>query len=266
MARVILALSGGVDSAVAAALLQDAGHAVEALFMANWAEDDDGYCTAAADFQDARRVCEELGIPLHRASFAREYRERVFQPFLAALEAGLTPNPDVLCNSEVKFGVAFDYARRLGAERFATGHYARVGEGGRLLRALDRGKDQSYFLHALGAPRLADCLFPVGGLQKPDVRRIARERGLPVAGKRDSTGICFIGERPFGDFVGRWLPERPGPIETANGRVVGRHRGLARYTLGQRSGLGIGGLAGAGELPWFVAAKHVERNALVVVQ
>jgi tRNA-specific 2-thiouridylase len=266
MARVILALSGGVDSAVAAALLLEASHEVEALFMANWAEDDDGYCTSAADFQDARRVCEELGIPLHRASFAGEYRERVFAPFLAELEAGRTPNPDVLCNSEVKFGVAFDYARRLGAERFATGLFARIGEGGRLMRALDRGKDQSYFLHALDCARLAQCLFPVGALQKPDVRRIARDRGLPVADKRDSTGICFVGERPFGDFVGRWLPERPGPIETADGREVGRHRGLARYTLGQRSGLGIGGLPGAGESPWFVAAKDLPRNALVVVQ
>jgi tRNA-uridine 2-sulfurtransferase len=264
--RVVVALSGGVDSAVAAALLQDAGHDVEALFMSNWTEDDDGYCTAAADFQDAQRVCDELSIPLHRASFAREYRERVFAPFLAELEAGRTPNPDVLCNSEVKFGVGLDYARRLGADRFATGHYARVGAGGRLLRGLDRGKDQSYFLHALAAEKLEACEFPVGGLQKTEVRRIARERGISVAAKRDSTGICFIGERPFGDFVSRWLPGRPGPIETGEGRVVGRHRGLPRYTLGQRSGLGIGGLAGAGTAPWFVAAKELPRNVLVVVQ
>jgi len=266
VARVIVALSGGVDSAVSAALLLDAGHDVEALFMSNWTEDDDGYCTAAADFQDARRVCDELSIPLHRASFAREYRERVFAPFLAELAAGRTPNPDVLCNSEVKFGVGLDYARRLGADRFATGHYARVAAGGRLLRGLDAGKDQSYFLHALDAAQLADCLFPVGGLQKAQVRRIARERGIPVAAKRDSTGICFIGERPFGEFVGRWLPGRPGPIETAEGRVVGRHRGLERYTLGQRSGLGIGGLAGMRAAPWFVAAKDLARNVLVVVQ
>src|SRR5262245_12962723 len=266
MARVILALSGGVDSAVSAVLLQDAGHDVEALFMSNWTEDDDGYCTAAADFQDARRVCEELSIPLHHASFAREYRERVFAPFLAELEAGRTPNPDVLCNSEVKFGVGLEYARRLGAERFATGHYARVAEGGRLLRGLDPGKDQSYFLHALDAEQLSDCIFPVGVMQKSEVRRIARERGIPVAAKRDSTGICFIGERPFGDFVGRWIPGREGPIESAEGRVVGRHRGLERYTLGQRSGLGIGGLAGESAAPWFVAAKDLARNALVVVQ
>jgi tRNA-specific 2-thiouridylase len=265
MARVVVALSGGVDSAVSAALLLDAGHRVEALFMSNWAEDDDGYCTSAADFQDARRVCEELGIPLHRASFAPEYRERVFAPVLAELEAGRTPNPDVLCNREVKFGVALDYARRLGAERFATGHYART-DGRRLLRGADRDKDQSYFLHALDAAQLSFCEFPVGGLRKPEVRRIARERGLPVAHKRDSTGICFIGERPFGDFVGRWLPGRPGAIETPDGEVVGRHRGLERYTLGQRSGLGIGGRKGAVDAPWFVAAKDLARNVLLVVQ
>ncbi|MBM4218551.1 MAG: tRNA 2-thiouridine(34) synthase MnmA [Gammaproteobacteria bacterium] len=265
MARVVVALSGGVDSAVAAALLQDAGHHVEALFMANWAEDDDGYCTSAADFQDASRVCEELGIPLHKASFAREYRERVFARFLAELEAGRTPNPDVLCNREVKFGVALDYAGRLGAERFATGHYARK-DGRRLLRGVDRAKDQSYFLHALDAGQLASAEFPVGGLRKAEVRRIARERGLPVADKRDSTGICFIGERPFGDFVGRWLPGRPGAIETPDGAVIGRHRGLERYTLGQRSGLGIGGRRGAVEAPWFVAGKDLARNVLIVVQ
>jgi tRNA-specific 2-thiouridylase len=265
MARVVVALSGGVDSAVSAALLQDAGHQVEALFMANWTEDDDGYCTSAADYQDARRVCDDLGIPLHKASFAPEYRERVFARFLAELEAGRTPNPDVLCNREVKFGVGLDYARRLGAERFATGHYAQT-DGNRLLRGLDRDKDQSYFLHALDRRQLAQCEFPVGRLRKAEVRRIARERGLPVADKRDSTGICFIGERPFGDFVGRWLPGRPGAIETADGEVVGRHRGLERYTLGQRSGLGIGGRRGAADAPWFVAAKDLARNALVVVQ
>jgi tRNA-specific 2-thiouridylase len=266
VARVIVALSGGVDSAVSAALLQDGGHRVEALFMSNWAEDEDGYCTAAADFQDARRVCEELRIPLHKASFAPEYRARVFAHFLAELEAGRTPNPDVLCNREIKFGVGLEYAKRLGAERFATGHYARIGAGGRLLRGVDRGKDQSYFLHALDAAQLAACEFPVGYLQKSEVRAIARERGLPVADKRDSTGICFIGERPFGEFVGRWLPGRAGPIETDDGVVIGRHRGLERYTLGQRGGLGVGGLAGRGEAPWFVARKDLARNALVVVQ
>jgi tRNA-specific 2-thiouridylase len=190
----------------------------------------------------------------------------VFAHFLAELEAGRTPNPDVLCNREVKFGVGLDYARRLGAERFATGHYARKGDGGRLLRAIDRDKDQSYFLHALDPGQLAFSEFPVGGLRKPEVRALARERGIPVADKRDSTGICFIGERPFGDFVGRWLAGRPGPIEAEDGTVIGRHRGLERYTLGQRSGLGVGGLAGRGDSPWFVAAKDPARNALVVVQ
>ena len=265
MARVVVALSGGVDSAVAASLLVDAGHRVEALFMSNWTEDDDGYCTAAADFQDAKAVAEELGIPLHKASFAPEYRARVFEQFLAELAAGRTPNPDVLCNREVKFGVGLDYARRLGAERFATGHYARI-DGGRLLRGVDAGKDQSYFLHALDAAQLSRAEFPVGHLRKSEVRRLARERGLPVAAKRDSTGICFIGARPFGEFVGKWLPGRPGPIEDEHGAVVGRHRGLERYTLGQRSGLGIGGRKGGSAAPWFAAAKDLERNVLVVVQ
>lgn len=266
MARVFIALSGGVDSAVAAALLLDAGHEVEALFMSNWEEDEDGYCTSAADFQDARRVTGELGIPLHKASFAREYRERVFAHFLTELEAGRTPNPDVLCNREVKFGVGLAYAKRLGADRYATGHYAQIGSSGRLLRGVDKAKDQSYFLHALDASQLAVCEFPVGGLQKPEVRAIARDRGLPVADKRDSTGICFIGERPFGNFIGTWLPERPGPIETGDGTIIGRHHGLERYTLGQRSGLGVGGLRGRGDAPWFVAGKDLARNTLVVVQ
>ncbi|MGH8198655.1 MAG: tRNA 2-thiouridine(34) synthase MnmA [Steroidobacteraceae bacterium] len=266
MTRTIIALSGGVDSAVAASLLLDAGREVEALFMSNWEEDEDGYCTAAADFQDARGVCDELGIPLHKASFAAEYRERVFAHFLSELEAGRTPNPDVLCNREVKFGVGFAYARRLGAERFATGHYARIGPGARLLRGADCEKDQSYFLHSLDARQLALCEFPVGGLRKAEVRALARDRGLPVADKRDSTGICFIGERPFGAFIGAWLPSCPGPIETMDGAVIGRHGGLERYTLGQRSGLGVGGLRGSGDAPWFVAAKDLARNALVVVQ
>lgn len=266
MSRTIIALSGGVDSAVAALLLLDAGREVEALFMTNWEEDETGYCTSAADFQDARRVCTELGIPLHRANFAAEYRERVFAHFLDELRAGRTPNPDVLCNREIKFGSGLAYARRLGAGRFATGHYARTAPGPRLLRGLDRDKDQSYFLHEVGTRALADCDFPIGGLHKAEVRTIARERGLPVYDKRDSTGICFVGERPFGEFIEGFLPGRPGPIETPEGEVLGRHRGLGRYTLGQRSGLGIGGRAGSADTPWFVASKDIARNALVVVQ
>jgi tRNA-uridine 2-sulfurtransferase len=266
MARHIVAMSGGVDSAVAALLLLDAGHDVEGLFMANWEDDGLGYCTTAADFQDARRNCAELGIPLHRVSFAAEYRERVFAHFLAELRAGRTPNPDVLCNREIKFGLCLAYARRLGAERFATGHYARIGSGGRLLRGVDTEKDQSYFLHMLSSVDLAGCEFPVGALCKPEVRAIARERGLPVFDKRDSTGICFIGERPFGEFLESWLPGIPGPIETPGGEIIGSHQGLARYTLGQRSGLGVGGLKDHVQAPWFVAGKDLARNALIVVQ
>jgi tRNA-specific 2-thiouridylase len=268
-ASVIVALSGGVDSAVAALLLKDAGHEVQGLFMSNWEEDEEGYCTAAEDFQDARRVCDEIGIPLHRVSFAREYRDRVFDYFLDEYAAGRTPNPDVLCNREIKFGVCLEYARRLGAERFATGHYARIGHDDgavRLLRARDPDKDQSYFLHAVGAHQLQRTLFPVGELAKADVRRIARERGLPVAGKKDSTGICFIGERPFRRFLEGYLPAQPGAIESPDGKRLGEHRGLMFYTLGQRAGLGLGGRRGHPEAPWYVAAKDVSRNTLVVVQ
>jgi tRNA-uridine 2-sulfurtransferase len=266
MTRTIVGLSGGVDSAVAALLLMDAGHEVEALFMTNWDEDETGYCTSAADFQDARRVCGELGIPLHRANFSAEYRERVFTRFLEELKDGRTPNPDVLCNREIKFGSGLEYALRLGADRYATGHYARIAAGPRLLRGLDPAKDQSYFLHELGARELARCAFPVGALLKSEVRRIARERGLPVFDKRDSTGICFVGERPFGEFIASFLPGEAGPIESPDGVVVGRHRGLERYTLGQRSGLGIGGRPDAREAPWFVASKDPARNTLIVVQ
>jgi tRNA-specific 2-thiouridylase len=269
-APVIVGMSGGVDSAVAALLLKDAGRDVQGLFMSNWEEDEDGYCTAAADFQDARRVCTEIGIPLHRVSFAREYRDRVFAHFLAEYSAGRTPNPDVLCNREIKFGVCFDYARRLGAGQFATGHYARTGRRAdgavTLLRARDAAKDQSYFLHAVGQPQLERTLFPLGELSKPEVRAIARERGLPVFDKRDSTGICFIGERPFARFLESYLPARPGRIETPTGEVLGEHRGLMFYTLGQRAGLGLGGRKGAAEAPWYVAAKDLERNVLLVVQ
>ena len=267
--RVVLGISGGVDSAVAAALLQDAGYDVHALFMRNWDEDEDGYCTAAADLQDARRVCDELGVPLHTVNFAAQYRERVFAHFLDELRAGRTPNPDVACNREIKFGVCFEHAERLGARWFATGHYARTvlvdGEP-RLLRAVDRHKDQTYFLHTVPGALLGRTLFPIGHLPKAQVRRIAHERALPVHDKRDSTGICFIGERPFAEFLARYLPAQPGPIEDTAGRVLGRHRGLMYYTLGQRQGLEVGGVRGAREAPWYVADKDLACNALVVTQ
>jgi tRNA-specific 2-thiouridylase len=265
---VIVGMSGGVDSAVAALLLRDAGHSVQGLFMSNW-DDDDGYCTAAADFQDARRVCEALGIPLHRVSFAEQYRQQVFSHFLREYAAGRTPNPDVLCNREIKFGVCLEYMQRLGAAWIATGHYAQVRRNGSrpdLLKAVDTAKDQSYFLHSVPAAALAKTLFPIGGMRKAQVRRLAHAAGLPVFDKPDSTGICFIGERPFEEFLSRYLRTEPGPIETAEGKIVGEHRGLALYTLGQRSGLRVGGRAGAAAAPWYVADKAAARNALIVVQ
>jgi tRNA-uridine 2-sulfurtransferase len=265
---VIVGMSGGVDSAVAALLLRDAGYSVQGLFMSNW-EDDDGYCTTAADFQDARRVCDTLGIALHRVSFADQYRERVFSHFLREYAAGRTPNPDVLCNREIKFGVCLEYMQRLGAAWIATGHYAQIRRTEtypELLKAADTAKDQSYFLHNVAAPALSKTLFPIGGLQKAQVRRMAHAAGLPVFDKPDSTGICFIGERPFQEFLSRHLRTEPGPIETAEGMVVGEHRGLALYTLGQRSGLRVGGRAGAAAAPWYVADKVSARNALIVVQ
>lgn len=266
--RVILGLSGGVDSAVAALLLRQRGADVHALHMTNW-EDDDGYCTAARDLQDARAVCEHLGIPLHHVNFAREYRERVFAHFLQEYQAGRTPNPDVLCNREIKFGTFRDYAHRLGGELLATGHYARLGLVGgevRLRKGKDRSKDQSYFLHAVSAAAFAETVFPLGDLDKQAVRRIAREHGLPTYDKKDSTGICFVGERPFRDFLSTYLPATPGPIVTADGREIGRHHGLMYYTPGQRQGLGIGGRREAGDDPWYVAGKDLEANALIVVQ
>jgi tRNA-uridine 2-sulfurtransferase len=269
-ARVIVGLSGGVDSAVTALLLKESGWDVHGLFMSNWDEDDDdAYCTAARDFQDARAVATELGIPLHRVSFAAEYRERVFRHFLREHAAGRTPNPDVLCNREIKFGVALEWARRLGATHFATGHYARLAlapDGPALHKGLDAAKDQSYFLHAVERTQLARTLMPLGELEKSTVRALARTAGLPVFDKPDSTGICFIGERPFREFLGRFLVRTPGPIETPDGEPLGMHEGLPFYTLGQRAGLRIGGRAGHGEQPWYVAAKDAARNVLIVVQ
>jgi tRNA-specific 2-thiouridylase len=260
-------MSGGVDSAVAALRLLRAGHEVQGLHMTNW-DDDDSYCTAAQDYQDARAVCSELGIPLHRVNFAREYREQVFSEFLSECRAGRTPNPDVLCNRQIKFGAFLDYATRLGADRIATGHYARVATDAapKLLKGADAGKDQSYFLHAVPGSALGQSRFPLGDLVKEDVRRLANEAGLPVYAKKDSTGICFIGERPFREFLSRFLPEEPGDAETPDRQVVGRHQGLMYYTLGQRQGLGIGGQKNGDNGPWFVAGKDETRNVLVVVQ
>jgi tRNA-uridine 2-sulfurtransferase len=266
---VIVGMSGGVDSAVAALLLRDAGYAVQGLFMSNWEDDDDAYCTTAADFQDARRVCENLDIALHRVSFAAQYRERVFEFFLREYAAGRTPNPDVLCNREIKFGVCLDYMHRLGASHIATGHYARLRHtqsGTQLLKAADTAKDQSYFLHGVTTAALDKTLFPIGELCKAEVRKLAHAAGLPVYDKPDSTGICFIGERPFQEFLSRYLRTEPGPIENDAGQVIGEHRGLALYTLGQRSGLKLGGRAGAAAAPWYVADKDARRNALIVVQ
>ena len=261
-------MSGGVDSAVAALLLKRAGFDVHGLYMSNWDEDDD-YCTTAQDFQDARATAAELAIPLHRVSFAAAYRQRVFDYFLTEYRAGRTPNPDVLCNREIKFGVCLDYARRLGANRFATGHYARLemrAGGPALLKARDLNKDQSYFLHAVEPEHFERVLFPLGELTKSEVRALARDAGLPVFDKPDSTGICFIGERPFREFLARYIPTTPGDIVSEQGEILGRHRGLAFYTLGQRGGLEIGGRAGKSEDAWYVAAKDLAKNQLVAVQ
>ncbi|WP_027967147.1 tRNA 2-thiouridine(34) synthase MnmA [Halomonas halocynthiae] len=270
LGKVIVGMSGGVDSSVSALLLLEQGYTVEGLFMKNWDEDDGTeYCTAKDDLADAQAVCDKLGIPLHTANFAAEYWDNVFEHFLAEYRAGRTPNPDVLCNREIKFKVFLDYAELLGAEKIATGHYVRQGERNgrpRLLRGIDSNKDQSYFLYAVPESAIARTLFPVGELEKPEVRAIAERHGLITARKKDSTGICFIGERRFSDFLKQYLPAQPGMIETPDGDTIGEHMGLMYYTLGQRQGLGIGGLVNYSEDPWYVAGKDLERNVLVAVQ
>jgi len=285
--RVVVGLSGGVDSAVSAYLLKQQGYDVVGIFMKNWEDDDDSeYCSSNIDFVDAASVADVIGIEIEHVNFAAEYKDRVFSEFVREYQAGRTPNPDILCNAEIKFKAFLDHAMRLGAEKIATGHYARVrlnettGKH-ELLKGLDPGKDQSYFLHRLNQAQLSKTLFPVGELHKTEVRRIAAEIGLPNAKKKDSTGICFIGERPFREFLNRYIQKEPGPIrdgtpapgDKAYGRVIGQHVGLSFYTLGQRQGLGIGGVKakgaqkGGGEhAPWFVARKDMAKNTLWVVQ
>ncbi len=268
--KVIVGMSGGVDSSVSALILKAQGYQVEGLFMKNWDEDDGTeYCTAMTDLEDARKVAEALDIPLHTASFSAEYWDRVFEHFLAEYRAGRTPNPDILCNKEIKFKAFLEYALTLGADYIATGHYAqRMGQGADtwLIKGADPGKEQTYFLHAVPAGALARTLFPVGGMHKKDVRAIAARHGLATAAKKDSTGICFIGERKFTDFLRTYLPAQPGDIVTEDGQVIGRHNGLMYHTIGQRQGLGIGGLKDFPEAPWYVADKDLENNRLVVVQ
>ncbi|MGH8075562.1 MAG: tRNA 2-thiouridine(34) synthase MnmA [Lysobacter sp.] len=268
-ARTIVGMSGGVDSSVAALLLRDAGEPIAGLFMQNWADDGSGDCRAEDDRRDAVAVSGRLGIPIHFRDFSGEYGSGVFEHFLAEYAAGRTPNPDVLCNREIKFRHFLEAAHELGAEFIATGHYARVAsEDGRhrLLRAIDRDKDQSYFLHQLGQVQLAATRFPLGELAKPDVRRIAHEAGLPTAAKKDSTGICFIGERDFREFLGRYLPAREGEMRTPAGQRIGAHSGVFYYTIGQREGLNIGGVRGFEPAPWYVVGKDVASNVLYVDQ
>ena len=269
--KVIVGMSGGVDSSVSAFILQQQGYHVEGLFMKNWEEDDDtDYCTAAADLADAQAVCDKLGIHLHKINFAAEYWDNVFEHFLSEYKAGRTPNPDILCNKEIKFKAFLEYAAEdLGADYIATGHYVRrrdVNGQSQLLRGLDNNKDQSYFLYTLSKDQVAQSLFPVGDIEKPIVRAIAEDLGLITAKKKDSTGICFIGERKFKDFLARYLPAQPGDIKTVAGEVIGRHQGLMYHTLGQRKGLGIGGVKGMAENAWYVVEKDLINNVLVVAQ
>lgn len=265
---VVVGMSGGVDSSVAALLLKEQGYNVIGIFMKNWDEkDDDGVCTATEDYEDVEMVCNQIGIPYYTVNFVKEYWDRVFTYFLDEYKKGRTPNPDVMCNKEIKFKAFLDYALKIGADYLATGHYAQVdfvdGEY-KMLRALDSNKDQTYFLSQLGQYQLSKTMFPVGNLKKPEVREIAAKYGLETAAKKDSTGICFIGERNFRRFLGNYLPSQRGDIKTLTGQVIGRHDGLMYYTLGQRRGLGIGGI-GTGE-PWFVADKDLKNNILYVAQ
>ena len=269
--KVICGMSGGVDSSVSAFILQQQGYQVEGLFMKNWEEDDDtDYCTAAADLADAQAVCDKLGIKLHKINFAAEYWDNVFEHFLNEYKAGRTPNPDILCNKEIKFKAFLEYAAEdLGANYIATGHYVRrrgADDNAQLLRGLDANKDQSYFLYTLSSKQVGQSLFPVGDIEKPIVRAIAEDLGLVTAKKKDSTGICFIGERKFKDFLARYLPARPGNIRTVDGDIIGRHDGLMYHTLGQRKGLGIGGVKGASEDAWYVVEKDLVNNELIVAQ
>ena len=269
--KVICGMSGGVDSSVSAFILQQQGYQVEGLFMKNWEEDDDtDYCTAAADLADAQAVCDKLGIKLHKINFAAEYWDNVFEHFLSEYKAGRTPNPDILCNKEIKFKAFLEYAAEdLGANYIATGHYVRrrgTDDNAQLLRGLDANKDQSYFLYTLSSKQVGQSLFPVGDIEKPIVRAIAEDLGLVTAKKKDSTGICFIGERKFKDFLARYLPAQPGNIRTVDGDIIGRHDGLMYHTLGQRKGLGIGGVKGASEDAWYVVEKDLVNNELIVAQ
>ncbi len=269
--KVIVGMSGGVDSSVSAFLLQEQGYQVEGLFMKNWEEDDtDEYCAAAEDLKDAQAICDKLGIKLHTINFATEYWDNVFEYFLAEYKAGRTPNPDIMCNKEIKFKAFLEFAcEDLRADYIATGHYVQRefrDNNWKMIRGLDNNKDQSYFLYTLNEKQLAQTLFPVGHIEKPEVRSIAEKAGLITHNKKDSTGICFIGERKFKDFLGQYLPAKPGIIESAEGKAIGHHDGLMYHTLGQRKGLRIGGLADAGEEPWYVVEKDLLRNVLIVGQ